>query len=66
MTKNKESQTLELRVRDFPRIQKNKVEAYRLIKHRQEGGKKPSFREALGEMIDHAYQELAVKKIEDG
>ena len=29
-------------------------------------GPKPTFKEALEELVDYAYKELAVKKIEDG
>ena len=57
---------MELRVRSFSKLLKNKVEAYRMIMQSVDGGSKPSFRDALEEMIDHAYQELAVKRIEDG
>ncbi len=66
LIKNKKDETIELRVRSFPKISKGKVNAYRRIMHQADGGRaKPSFRAALVEIIDFAYKELAVKRIEN-
>ena len=55
----------ELRVRDFSRVSRKKVQAYRAILQSVDKGKKPTFRQALEQMIDYAYRDLAIKKTED-
>jgi len=57
--------TIELRLRDFPKVTRDKVNAYRRIMQQVDGGGKPSFKDALIELINHSYKELAVKRIEN-
>lgn len=57
--------TYELRLREFSKTTQKKINLYRNIMQVVDGGAKPSFKEALIELVDFAYKELSVKRIED-
>lgn len=59
------NETYELRQRGLSTTIKKKINNYRNIMQSVDGGPKPSIKDALTEMIDYAYKELSVKRIED-
>lgn len=61
----KNNDTIELRVRGFGKSTRTKINNYRSIMQSMDGGKKPSFKEALTELVDYGYKELSVKRIDD-
>lgn len=59
----KEKKPYELRLRDFPRETRDKINSYRRVHQALGGGKKLSMEEAIVEMIDYSYMKLTTKKI---
>ena len=59
------NETYELRLRGFEKVTQKKINNYRNIMQSVDKGPKPSFKDALVELVDYAYKELSVKRIED-